>query len=140
MRLSDILSPLEYDEIPFPRIDFSKFIKPTTRTSTATPDELTVSLEILTLTGTTATSLTRSLDIFYETEILVIIHRTKSKLSGLASTSVWCWLGRKSILGDREERKLQELAKRYGTTAVLESIRRARGHANSCLENHSSIG
>lgn len=109
---------VDYDEIPLPHIDFLKFLKPTIRTSATAPDTQTVSVEILALTGTTATPLTRSLDIFYETEILVVIHRTKSKSSGLASTSVWCWLGRKNMLGDREERKLQELAKRYGTTAV----------------------
>ncbi|KAF8897057.1 hypothetical protein CPB84DRAFT_1681849, partial [Gymnopilus junonius] len=74
-------------------------------------------VEVLAITGTTATPLSRGFEIFYDTEILVIIHRVKSKSSGLASTFVWCWLGRKSTLGDREEHKVDDLAKRYGTSA-----------------------
>ena len=81
-------------------------------------DEHTISVEVLVITGNAATPLSRNLDTFYDTEILSIIHRTKSKSTGLANTAVWCWLGRKSILGDREGKKLNDLAKRYGTTAV----------------------
>lgn len=68
--------------------------------------------------GTTASPITGTVDVFYDTEILAIIHRVKSKSTGLASTSVWCWLGARSTLGDREGRKLEDLAKRYGTKAV----------------------
>ena len=61
--------------------------------------------------------------VFYDTEILAIVHRVKSKASGLASTSVWCWLGKQSCFRDREEKKLHELSKRYGTSAVRFSVR-----------------
>jgi hypothetical protein len=77
-----------------------------------------VSVEVLAIAGTTATPVPQNIDIFYDSEILAIIHRTKSKLSGLASTSVWGWLGRRTVLGDQEHRKLQELATRYGTSCV----------------------
>jgi len=61
--------------------------------------------------------------VFHDTEILAIVHRVKSKASGLASTSVWCWLGKQSSLRDREEKKLHELSKRYGTSAVRFSVK-----------------
>jgi len=39
----------------------------------------------------------------------------------LATTAVWVWRGKRSQVGEREERKLQELAKRYG--AIPENVR-----------------
>ncbi|KAF9565525.1 hypothetical protein CPC08DRAFT_815295 [Agrocybe pediades] len=99
-------------------IDVTTLLGPTPKYSLP-EDEQTVSVEVLVVKGTTATPLSRNLDVFYDSEILSIIHRTKSKSSGLANTSVWCWLGRKSILGDREGRKINDLAKRYGTTAKI---------------------
>lgn len=68
--------------------------------------------------GNTATAISQEQAIFYDTEILAIIHRSKSLDSGLVSTVVWGWQGKNSILGKKEELKLQEIAKRYGATVV----------------------
>ena len=86
--------------------------------SKSPPDVQTISVEVLTIVANSATAINRSHDIFYDTEILSVIHRTKSKSSGLATTEVWCWLGKQTRLGDREDKKLNELAKRYGTSPV----------------------
>lgn len=68
--------------------------------------------------GNTATVIPRDTNVFYDTEVLGIIHRSKAISSGLVSTAVWVWRGKRSQAGEREERKLQELAKRYGTVLV----------------------
>ncbi|KDR75771.1 hypothetical protein GALMADRAFT_226417 [Galerina marginata CBS 339.88] len=118
--INDLALPSEEAEAPFPNVDLSNLCKPDQpQLSRPTSDNQSISVEVLVVTGTTATPLSKNLDVFYDSEILAIIHRTKSKSSGLASTSIWCWLGRKSILGDREERKIHELAKRYGTNARI---------------------
>jgi len=111
----------EKPKAPFPEVNISKLLNSPPKLSEQRPaDILTISVEVLAITGTTATPLSRNLDIFYDSEILAIVHRTKSKSTGLASTTVWCWLGRRSLLGDREERKIHDLSKRYGTSAVSE--------------------
>ncbi|KAF8070560.1 hypothetical protein FPV67DRAFT_1027864 [Lyophyllum atratum] len=71
------------------------------------------------ISGTTATTLAKDRTIFYDTEILAIIHRSKSQISGLVSTAIWGWEGKRAKLGEREQRKLQELAKRYGTSVNI---------------------
>lgn len=81
-------------------------------------DVLTISVELLSIVGNAATVISEPSNIFYDSEILAIVHRVKSKASGLASTSVWCWLGKQARLGDRDDKKLQELSRRYGTRAV----------------------
>jgi hypothetical protein len=81
-------------------------------------DIQTISVELLSIVGNAATVVSEPQGIFYDSEILAIVHRAKSRGSGLASTNVWCWLGRQTQLGDRADKKLQELSRRYGTSAV----------------------
>ncbi|KNZ72865.1 hypothetical protein J132_01857 [Termitomyces sp. J132] len=50
--------------------------------------------------------------------ITAIVHRSKSQLNGLVSTSVWSWEGRRAVLGAREQRKLQEIAQKHGTSVI----------------------
>ena len=115
---SDVIRVSETEEEPFPFINVAELLNSPFRPPSIVADAQTISVELLLLIGATAAPIKGPVNVFYESEILTIIHRTKSKSSGLASTFVWCWLGRRSILGDREERKLQDLAKRYGTVAV----------------------
>lgn len=82
------------------------------------PKYQSISVDVMTITGYAAISLSQDQSIFYDTEILAIIHRSKLLESGLVSTMVWVWQGKHSTLGEKEERKLQELARRYGTTPV----------------------
>jgi hypothetical protein len=82
------------------------------------PTSQSISVDVMIITGTTATSLSQEQTIFYDTEILAIVYRSKSLETGLVSTMVWGWQGKRGNLGEREQRKIQDLAKRYGTTAV----------------------
>jgi hypothetical protein len=81
-------------------------------------DAMTVSVEVMVITSSTATTLMRDTAIFYDSEVLAIIHRSKSKSSGLVTTSVFGWWGRRKQVNEKEQRKLQDLAKRYGTVLV----------------------
>ncbi|EGO00036.1 hypothetical protein SERLA73DRAFT_180416 [Serpula lacrymans var. lacrymans S7.3] len=75
-------------------------------------------MEVMSVIGNTATVIQRDTDIFYDTEVLAVIQRLKSKESGLVTSTVWGWCGNKCHCGDREEKKLIDLAKRYGTSLV----------------------
>jgi hypothetical protein len=89
---------------------------------TPNPNELIISIDVLHITKSTANSVSKDANVFYDTEVLAIIHRSKSKSSGLVSTKVWSWQGKRSQRGEKEDCKLQELAKRYGTTLVSLSL------------------
>ena len=82
------------------------------------PDIIDISLEVMSIVGSLITSITHETNVFYDSEILAIIHRSKTKSSGLVGTKVWGWYGAKSKAGEREGRKLQELAWRYNTPLV----------------------
>jgi hypothetical protein len=78
----------------------------------------TISVEVLSINDGNVIPVLRDTDIFYDTEALVIVHRAKSRESGLVSTKVWCWHGKKCQFGERGEKKVGELARRYGSALV----------------------
>lgn len=84
-------------------------------------DMHTVSVEVLCVDGGSATEIARGsggLYTFYDSEALAIVHRAKSRASGLVMTRVWAWQGRTRTTGELEANKFTELAKRYGTPLV----------------------
>ena len=106
---------------PLPSVNINALLDMTYTKYEADPDVLTISVEVMAIVGTTATSVPQS-SIFYDSEVLAIIHRMKTKSSGLVSTMVWSWRGKRAKFGDKEDRKLQELARRYNTTPVSPPI------------------
>jgi hypothetical protein len=88
----------------------------------------TVSVEVMTITGNASTTVSQDPNIFYDSEILAIVHRSKSRSSGLASTKVWGWQGKRSRPDSKITQRLQDIALRYGT-AVVSSIR----HISGCV-------
>ena len=103
---------------PLPVVDVKSLLMAPTSPVTLDSSLQTISVDVMAITGNSATSFGDKLNIFHDTEILAIIHRTKSKSTGLASTTVWGWQGRQRQLDTREEQKLQDLAKRYGASVV----------------------
>lgn len=85
------------------------------------PDVTTVSVDVLSIVGSTSSIITGDTNVFYDTEILAIIQRAKAKSSGLVNTKVWGWVGKDAKVGTKEEKALVDLAKRYGTTLVCAS-------------------
>ena len=69
--------------------------------------------------GATAMSVKGDTSVFYNEEILAIVHRAKATSSGLVETTLWAWQGRRSELGECEQRKLKEMARHYGTKLYL---------------------
>ena len=74
------------------------------------------------MVGALATPVNDGAHILYDSDVLAIIHRSKAKSSGLVSTKVWGWFGSRSQTGEKEERKLQELARRYNTSLVRHNV------------------
>ena len=85
------------------------------------PDVQTISVDVMAIVGTSATTVPES-GVFYDSEVLAIVHRSKTKSSGLVGMKVWSWCGKRAKIGEKEERKLQELARRYNTTLVNSSL------------------
>ncbi|TCD60969.1 hypothetical protein EIP91_009250 [Steccherinum ochraceum] len=102
------------DDEPLPRISIENVLAPDIYE--APSDVQSISVDVMSIAGTAATSITRDHYIFYDTELLVIVHRFKAK--GLVSTTVWSWRGKKNEHGEKEERKVQELVRRYNTSLV----------------------
>jgi hypothetical protein len=109
---------VDHTDEPLPRIDIGALVNANAHKFMPSPFEVTISIDVMHIAKSTATSISRDTHVFYDTEILAIIHRWKSKSSGLVSTKVWSWQGRRSRCGEKEDHKLQELAKRYGTNLV----------------------
>lgn len=109
--------PDQVDE-PLPGVDIGALVAITTSEYVPDHDESTISVEVMVIAKSTVSSILNDTNVFYDTEVLTIIHRSKSKSSGLASTKLWSWQGKRSQLGAKEATKLQELATRYRTTPV----------------------
>ena len=77
-----------------------------------------MSVDVLSIVGSTSSGINSETNVFYDTEILAIIQRAKVKSSGLVDTKVWGWIGRDAKVGPKEEKTLADLAKRYGTKLV----------------------
>jgi hypothetical protein len=69
----------------------------------------------MSVTGAAATGLKDDTNVFYDSEVLAIVLRVKMKSSGLVETTLWGWQGRRSQIGEREQRKLRDMARHYGT-------------------------
>ena len=72
----------------------------------------------MTIAGNAATAISAHAHVVYDSELLAVIHRAKVKSSGLVATKVWAWRGRRAEPDERAAHKVQELARRYGTTPV----------------------
>jgi len=116
--IADSIHPPGYIEGTLPKVDVDALLTFVPSAFTTDSKIHTISVEILSINDGNAISVLRDIHIFYDTEVLVIVHRAKSRESGLVSTRVWCWHGKKCRFGEKEEKKAGELARRYGSTLV----------------------
>ncbi|KAA1472849.1 hypothetical protein DENSPDRAFT_778865 [Dentipellis sp. KUC8613] len=82
------------------------------------PDVYSISVEVLSIVGFNATLLNSDTNIFYESELLIIVHRFKVISNGLVATRMWSWRGKSNEASEREARKIDNLAKHYRTTLI----------------------
>lgn len=115
-------SYLVHADEPLPRVDVDALYRAPRPSYASDPDVNTISVDVLAITGNTASALTKDSSIFYDAEVLAVIHRAKVRSSGLVQTKVWGWHGRRAQVGEREAQKLQELARRYGASPVNASV------------------
>ncbi|KAF9447197.1 hypothetical protein P691DRAFT_776317 [Macrolepiota fuliginosa MF-IS2] len=109
----------DIDDTPLPSVDVSALLQSQTVLPLIPADVQTISVDVLAVNGVSLITISRDTNIFYDSETLVIVHRYKSKSTGLVSTQLWAWYGKKSQVGEKEARKLQELEKRYNTSATI---------------------
>ncbi|CDO74347.1 hypothetical protein BN946_scf184645.g3 [Trametes cinnabarina] len=114
-----VLIHLAHNDEPLPNVNVDALYRMRSQSYTPDPDLTTVSVDVLAIVGNTASPISKDANVFYDGELLAVVHRAKARSSGLVQTKVWGWQGRRSHIGDRETQKLQELARRYGTSAVL---------------------
>ncbi|EEB99121.1 hypothetical protein MPER_01256, partial [Moniliophthora perniciosa FA553] len=100
----------------YPRVDYNAIIKSRRIVQRKSSDTNTISVEVMSIVGSSFTALSKDINVFHDSEVLAIVHRFKFKSSGLVGTIVWGWFGKNSQSGEREAQKLEELAKRYGTS------------------------
>lgn len=77
----------------------------------------TISIEVNIISGGAIIPITQEQNIFYDTEVIVVIYRSKSNSSELVSNQAWIWRGKNSSW-DREGRKATDLAGRFDKKAV----------------------
>ena len=103
---------------PLPHVNVDALYNAPRPKYTPDPDLVTISVDVMVIAGSAATAINKDAHVFYDSELLTVIHRAKVKSSGLVATMVWAWRGRRAETGEREVQKVQELARRYGTTPV----------------------
>lgn len=116
----NVIECIDNPSEPLPEVDVEALSKahPVAGRYIVNKDALTVSVDVMSVAGSNSTAITKETSVFYDTEVLAIIHRFKLKSTGLMETKVWGWLGRNSTAGERELKALADLAKRYGTRLV----------------------
>lgn len=103
---------------PLPSVDIAKLLAPLPPRDSA---RQTISLETLSVLsdGSTSTIPSPESHILYDTETLAIVHRHKGS-DGLVATSLYARRGRNAPVGGdtKEARKVEDLARRFGTKSV----------------------
>ncbi|KAF8622712.1 hypothetical protein AX15_006803 [Amanita polypyramis BW_CC] len=112
---------LDHIDEPLPNVNIDELLESRPHPELSSPHSQTISVEVLNIIGLAVTAISLNTNIFYDTELLAIVHRFKSKIDGLVSTGLWIWQGKHCQTSDKEGHKIQELARRYGTNAEIVS-------------------
>ncbi|KAI0051805.1 hypothetical protein FA95DRAFT_1675587 [Auriscalpium vulgare] len=115
---SDDLLEIPHEDEALPYVDLAKILATIPRRWTPNADILSISVDVMSVKGSAATALASNIHVFHESEVLAVVHRFKTKSTGLVATNVWGWQGKDSSFSESEEGKLKDLARRYGTTLV----------------------
>ncbi|KAI0266864.1 hypothetical protein BC834DRAFT_873918 [Gloeopeniophorella convolvens] len=99
---------------PLPRVNVNELLLPPAKYQPS-PDITSISVDVMSIAGATATGVKGNTSVFYDSEVLAIVHRFKTKSTGLVETKLWGWQGRRSQIDEREERKLKDMGRHYGT-------------------------
>ncbi|KAG8784351.1 hypothetical protein FRC12_018776 [Ceratobasidium sp. 428] len=101
---------------PIPPFNLQQVLNANPYTFTFPSNLKRISTDVFALSNGQATLVSASPCIVYESELVAVVQRVKNERNGLVQSKVWGWQGRKAEPGAREEAKLGELAKQYGTS------------------------
>lgn len=107
-------------QLTTPKIDINAILSsspsppPASFNTSATP----ISVDVLSISGRTASPISSHQHIFYDAELRAVVYRFKDPQSGLAATSLWTWKGKEAKVGEAEEWKIRDLERRFSTKAV----------------------
>ncbi|KAG8745209.1 hypothetical protein FRC10_008521 [Ceratobasidium sp. 414] len=104
---------------PIPPFNLQQVLDANPYTFTFPSNLKRISTDVFIVSNGQATLVSGSPCIVYESELVAIVQRAKNERSGLVQSKVWGWQGKKAEPGPREEAKLGELAKQYGTSVVM---------------------
>jgi hypothetical protein len=109
-------APLEHDDGPIGSFNLTALLA--SRPAAPKASQGTISVESFAISGSTSTLIDSEPNIFYNGDIVAVVHRAKGKASDLVTTTVWGWEGRHSQCTEKEKKKLNELASRFGTKLI----------------------
>ncbi|KAG8706161.1 hypothetical protein FRC08_001238 [Ceratobasidium sp. 394] len=104
---------------PIPPFNLQQVLNANPYTFTFPSNLKRISTDVFTLSNGQATLVSGSPCIVYESELVAVVQRVKNERNGLMQSKVWGWQGKKAEPGAKEEAKLGELAKQYGTSVVM---------------------
>lgn len=107
-------------ELPLPRLDIGSILTSSSSPPTPSfnPSATPISIDVLCISGRSASPISSHQHIFYDSELRAIVYRSKDIRSGLATTTLWTWKGSNAVSGDAEEWKIRDLESRFSTKAV----------------------
>lgn len=117
------ISPLDrtvvipHEDTPLPAFSLSRLLASVPATPKLAPGAA-ISTETFLIAGSSSTAIKDDMHIFYDGEIIAVVHRGKNKTSGLVATTVWGWIGSSAMLTEKETTKLQDMAGRFNTSLV----------------------
>src|SRR5258706_12323753 len=109
-------TPLEHDDGPIGSFNLTALLA--SRPAAPKPSQGTISVESFAISGSASTLIDSEPHIFYDGDIVTVVHRAKGKASDLVTTTGWGWEGRRSQCSEKEQKKLNEVASRFGTKLV----------------------
>jgi len=107
---------LEHDDGPIGSFNLTALLA--SRPAAPKANQRTISVESFAISGSTSTLIDSEPHIFYDGDIVAIVHRAKGKASDLVTMTLWGWKGRHSQCSENEKQKLNELASRFGTKLI----------------------
>ena len=106
-----------HEDPPIPAFNLSRLLASVPATPKLAPGAA-ISTETFLINGSSSTAINENMNVFYDGEIMAIVHRGKSKTTGLVATTVWGWIGSNATLSGKETTKLQDMSSRFNTSLV----------------------
>ncbi|CAE6402398.1 unnamed protein product [Rhizoctonia solani] len=109
---------IDQNMAPIPPFNLQQVISSNPYNFTFPPNFKRISTDAFILSGDRATLVSSNPCLVYDSEMVAVVQRVRNESNGLVLSKVWGWCGKKAQPGGKEEGKLVELAKQYGTNVI----------------------